>query len=111
LLSKIFNCAISWGYFGGENAVRRVVRLQESPGRVRFLSADEAKLLLQCAGKQTHLKAVILCGLHTGGRRMELLSLRWEDIDFERGLLYFDQTNTKSGKQREVPISPNWPKV
>jgi integrase len=27
-------------------------------------------------------------------------------VDLERGVLYFDQSNTKSGKQREIPISP-----
>ena len=39
-----------------------------------------------------------------GGRRREILRLRWQDIDLKRGVLYFDQTNTKSGRQREIPI-------
>src|SRR5882672_1023518 len=33
VLSKLFACAIDWGYFGGENPVRKVGRFQESPGR------------------------------------------------------------------------------
>ena len=104
VLSKIFNCAIDWGYYGGDNPIRKVKRFAESPGRVRFLSADEAKILVGHAPR--HLKPVLTCALHTGGRRREILRLRWEDIDLERGVLYFDQTNTKSGKQREVPLSP-----
>jgi integrase len=108
-LSKIFNCAIDWGYYGGENPVRRVKAAQESPGRHRFLSAEEAAGLIDCAPR--HQRPIIIAALHTGGRRTELLRLKWEDIDLERGVLYFDQTNTKSGKQREVPIAPELEQV
>ena len=51
-----------------------------------------------------HLKPIIICALHTGGRLSEVLNLRWEDVDQAQGVLFFDQTNTKSGKQREIPI-------
>lgn len=103
-LSKIFNCAIDWGYYCGENPVRRVKPYDESPGRVRFLSADEAAMLIEKS--TTYLRPIVVTALHTGGRRGEILALRWEDVDLGRGVLYFDQTNTKSGKQRELPIDP-----
>jgi integrase len=103
-LSKIFSCAIAWGYYGGDNPVRKVKRFPESPGRTRYLTGTEAVALVEHAPK--HLQPVLLCGLHTGGRLRELLHLRWEDVDLDRGVLYFVQTNTKSGRQREVPISP-----
>jgi len=103
-LSKMFSCAKAWGYFGGENPVTVVKPFKESSGRVRFLSADEAKALMTQAGKR--VKPIILTMLHTGGRVSEVLGLRWSDVDLERGVLYFDQKNTKSGKQREIPISP-----
>ena len=103
-LSKILSCAIEWGYYGGENPVRRVKRFRESPGRTRFLTREEADRLIEHAPR--HLRPIILCALHTGGRRREILNLRWDDVDLDRGVLYFDQTNTKSGKQREIPISP-----
>jgi len=101
-LSKIFNCAIDWDYYGGENPVRRVKPFKESAGRVRFLSAEEAAKLIEKA--TAYLRPIVICALHTGGRLGEILSLRWEDVDLDRGVLYFDQTNTKSGKQREIPI-------
>jgi integrase len=101
-LSKMFNCAIDWGYFGGENPVRRVKPYHESPGRVRFLTADEGAKLIEKA--TTYLRPIVVTALHTGGRLTEVLRLKWEDVDLDRGVLYFDQTNTKSGKQREVPI-------
>jgi integrase len=104
VLSKLFNCAIKWGHFGGENPVRRVPAFQESPGRTRYLTKDEADTLVEKAAR--HLKPILTTALYTGGRLTEILRLKWEDIDLDRGVLYFDQTNTKSGKQREIPIRP-----
>jgi len=101
-LSKMFSCATDWGYYGGENPVRRVKAFPEPPGRFRFLDAGEAARLIEHVAR--HLRSVIICALHTGGRLTEVLRLRWSDVDLTRGVLYFDQTNTKSGKQREIPI-------
>ena len=50
------------------------------------------------------LKPIIIAGLYTGGRVTELLTLGRTDIDLAGGVLTFDQTNTKSSKQREIPI-------
>ncbi|MFQ5878292.1 MAG: tyrosine-type recombinase/integrase [Acidobacteriota bacterium] len=102
-LSTLLNCARAWGYYGGDNPVSQVKRFAESPGRARFLSPDEATRLIECVPR--HLKPVVIAALQTGGRRRELLQPRWEDVDLERGVLYFDQTNTKSGRQRGMPIS------
>ena len=101
-LSTIFNCAKAWGYYGGDNPVGQVKRFRESLGRDRFLTAEEASKIIEHAPR--HLRPVITAALHTGGRRREVLRLRWDDVDLDRGVLYFDPTNTKSGKQREVPI-------
>ena len=108
-LHKIFNCAKAWGYYGGDNPVASVKRFPESPGRARFLSGDEAATLIVVAPR--HLRPVIVAALHTGGRLTELLRLGWDDVDLERVVLYFDQTNTKSGKQRELPIDPELARV
>lgn len=39
-------------------------------------------------------------------RRGELLSLQWGDVDLVRGELRVRAENAKSGRMREVPISP-----
>lgn len=87
-----------------ENPVKRVDKLETQNGRLRFLSHDEADRLIANASK--HLKPVIITALETGGRLSEVLGLTWEAVDLDRGLLIFDQRNTKSGKQREIPITP-----
>jgi len=104
ILSKLFNWAIASNFYGGENPVRKVKPFKESTGRTRFLTADEAGRLVEKSS--VHLRPVVVCALRTGGRLGEILTLTWEDVDLDRGVLYFEQGNTKSGKQREVPIDP-----
>lgn len=101
-LSKMLNKAIEWGYLTS-NPVKFIKRFAEPQGRVRFLSEVEAEKLMRAAAD--HLKPIILTALHTGGRLREILSLRWRDIDLERRLIYFSHENTKSGRQREIPMS------
>ncbi len=102
-LSKFFSWAIERQYHPGPNPVRQVRKFRESPGRIRYLTADEyGKLLLAAA---PHLKKILIVAVNTGGRRSELLSLTWGDVDLERGILYFRSDATKNGKERQVPIS------
>jgi len=103
VLSKVMSLAVKWGCLA-DNPVRGVEKLEVSNGRDRFLSHDEADKLIEKAGK--HLKAIIITGLETGGRISEILGLRWSDLDFDRGILYYDQRNTKAAKQREIPMTP-----
>ena len=73
-------------------------------GRRRFLSRDEAQTLIEKAPK--HLMPVIVTALETSGRLSDVIGLKLDDIDFDRGILYFDQTNTKNAKQRKIPMTP-----
>ena len=52
------------------------------------------------------LYRLVVAALETGCRRGELLSLRWADVSFSRGLLTVRAENAKSRKSRRVPISP-----
>ena len=103
VLSKLMTLAVEWERIH-ENPVRKVKKLEQPKGRLRFLSHEEADQFIESAPR--HLKSVIITALETGGRLSEILGLRWDDINLGRGLLYFDQTNTKSGKQREIPLTP-----
>jgi len=103
VLSKIMNLAMDWELIH-DNPVRRVKRLELPEGRPRFLTHDEADRLI--ANAPHHLVPVLVTALETGGRLSEVMGLKWEDVSFDRGLLYFDQTNTKNAKQREIPMTP-----
>jgi len=55
---------------------------------LRYLTRDEAQELLSALlqrSKDTHDAAFL--SLHCGLRQGEIFSLRWSDVDFERGLL------------------------
>ena len=103
VLSKIMSLAVRWGH-RADNPVVRVEKYETPKGRDRLLSHAEADKLIEKSAK--HLKAIIICGLETGGRISEILGLKWADIDFDGGLLYFLQQNTKAAKQREIPLTP-----
>src|SRR5262249_2858245 len=49
------------------------------------------------------LRPLVVLAINTGMRRGELLNLIWEKVDFSRNVIYV--TNTKSGKDRVVPMN------
>jgi integrase len=75
-----------------------------SRGRVRFLSPEEqGRLLAACqASRNQALYPLVFLALTTGARRGELLSLRWQDIDLDRGYLRLSETKNKD--RRAVPV-------
>jgi len=50
------------------------------------------------------IASVIVLAIETGMRRGELLSLRWKDVDLEKGTVRLLQT--KNGRPRTVPLTP-----
>jgi integrase len=57
-----------------------------------YLTRDEVTLLLRAARKSRHRArnhAMILLAYRHGLRASEIVSLRWSDIDLERGSIYF----------------------
>jgi integrase len=70
-------------------------------GRTRFLSVEEEAQLCQAIGHP--YDAWIRLALLTGLRRSEQFSLRWADIDLDRGLITLPQT--KSGHVQYVHLT------
>lgn len=63
---------------------------------------DEQKLIKASA---LHLQRIILCALHTGMRRGEILSQLWQDIDFSRRVISVTHSKTAGGEHREIPLA------
>ena len=74
-------------------------------GRVRFLSEDEwQRLLNACEGSRNPwLYIIVVLALSTGARKMELLSLRWRDVDMQRQVIILHET--KNGERHSLPIT------
>jgi len=99
-LKIMFNLAIEWGN-ATYNPCIGVKMYQENP-ETRWLTKSEiGSLLSQCPFK---LRQMIVVYLYTGMRRQELINLRWNDLDFDNGLILIRRT--KSGKPRYLPMAP-----
>ena len=103
LLSKIFNLAIRDGETAS-NPCSQVQKYREDNQRTRYLQPDEENALLaQLVGPRSHLRPIVILAIHTGMRRGEILSRTWAHVDFGRNVI--DVTNTKSGKDRIIPMN------
>lgn len=108
-LSSVLSSCEDWEWLdNGSNPVpsylkRKAKRgLKESPPRRRYLTEREEINLLKEATPM--VRAAIVLAIDTGLRREELFSLRWPQVDIP-GRIIRTTTNTKSGRQRLVPLS------
>lgn len=90
-----------------KNPCRGIKRMPEPDGRVRFLDDDErARLFTACKASQyPRLYALVLMAMLCGARRGELLALRWNDLDLDRGVAQLGRT--KNGDRRTLVLLPN----
>lgn len=105
VLSHLFSIAVKeWGWVN-ENPLRKISKLKEPRGRIRFLSNEERARLLEAAKESDnpYLYLIIVLCLSTGARKMEILGLSWENVDFERRVIILHQT--KNGERRVLPIT------
>ncbi|MGB8366390.1 MAG: tyrosine-type recombinase/integrase [Rhizomicrobium sp.] len=86
--SKMFNLAEAWGIRrDGSNPCRHIVKYREHL-RERMLSADELGRLgsaLAIYEGSPYVVVAVKLLLFTGARLSEVLGLKWEWIDFEKG--------------------------
>ena len=104
-LSHVFTTAIKeWGWVE-TNPLFKVSKMKEPRGRTRFLSEEErAKLLAACHNsRHPYLYLVVVLCLSTGARKMEILGLKWKDVDMERKVITLHET--KNGERRLLPLA------
>ena len=104
-LSHVYSVAErEWGWVY-DSPIKRVNRLKEPRGRVRFLSDEERKkLVAECEkSKEPLLYSLVVVAISTGARQGELLGLRWENVDFDHGVIRL--LETKNEERRSVPIA------
>jgi integrase len=103
-ISVVFNYACRQ-YNLTSNPVGLIPSKPEDNHRVRYLSTLERKRLLNACREVSWSKLylLVLMAITTGARRGELLSLRWNDIDFERQTAYVQ--TTKNGQPKVLPLT------
>jgi len=95
-----------WAVDEGLLATNPLSRMRLVPERRKprsVLGVDEEEKLIAAAA--THLRPIIVMALDTGMRRGELLSQRWEHVDFNRNLLFVTRSKTAGGEGREIPFT------
>jgi integrase len=101
LLKSMFNRAIEWDKFDGLNPVTRVKFFREDNHKLRYLEKDEIKRLIDSC--EDVIRPLVIVAVNTGMRRGELFNLKWQDIDFNKGIIHL--LRTKSGEKREIPMN------
>lgn len=106
-LSHLFTTAIKeWGWIEN-NPVSNIARLPEPDGRDRYLSDEERHRLLEACKKSDspYLYLAVILGISTGGRKMEIFGLRWENIDFDRKMIPLKVDEIKTKKRRSLKLT------
>jgi integrase len=104
LVRQIFNKARAWNLYDGKNPVEGFKLPKLNNRRVRFLSHEEADMLLkEIRVRSPMLHDQALLSIYTGMRFGEIATLRWNDIDFENGIIHI--LSPKGGESRQVYIT------
>jgi integrase len=101
-LKHMLKMGVKWGLIP-VNPAAGVSPFPVQEGRIRYLSEDEIPALLEACEKQVTspwLYPLVVLALNTAARQGEL---RYEDVDFERGLIYFGRT--KNRKLKTIPMN------
>ncbi|OAM51886.1 integrase [Methylovorus sp. MM2] len=103
-LRSVFNELKRLGQWKGENPLSHVRQFKERDIELSYLSKDEIRILLSALEASKNIDALLIARvcLSTGARWSEAESLRPSQV--RDGQIHF--TNTKSGKNRSVPIDP-----
>ena len=81
-----------------------VIKLyREAKRRVRYLSAEQASLLIQELPE--HLADIVRFSLATGLRRSNVTNLEWSQVDMQRNVAWIHGDQAKSGKPIHVTLN------
>ena len=98
-IRQVWNQARRDRFAIGDSPTREVKLPKFDNRRQRFLSHEEAdRLLADLEARDFKLYQMALLSLHCGLRAGEIFSLRWQDIDTDRGLILI--TDPKGGHNR-----------
>ncbi|MCX5750868.1 MAG: tyrosine-type recombinase/integrase [Candidatus Saganbacteria bacterium] len=102
-LSAIIRESIKRGYLK-ENPVKRIERLNYTRPEMKFFTKQEIDLIL--ANCSRYLRSILLVGLTTGLRKSEICHMKWENINFEEGIIVIkcDETFQTKNKRNRIAV-------
>ena len=100
-LKHMLTKAVQWGILD-KNPASGVKLNKENNRRLRYLTAEECKTLLDACSSLT-LRQIVVLALNTGMRRGEILNLKWENVNFRERLI--EVTEQKNGQYSTIPLN------
>lgn len=86
------------------NPAQLVAQKTESAGRLRFLThEEETRLRAALTGCRPHCVYQLDIAVNTGMRKGEQFTTTWDQVDFNHGFIYLDET--KNGSSRYVHLN------
>jgi len=100
LIRMIWNKALTWNLWHGENPIRRVKLPTLQNRRERYLSPEEAAVLLaRLKARSSTTHDIALLSLRCGLRFGEITNLRRMDIDLDNGIINISDPKNKSSRK------------
>lgn len=101
-IKSMYNRAIEWGWDGKNPAVG--IKKNKEVKRDRFLLPAEFPAFFKALNEEENEVArnYIWMSLLTGARKSNVLSMRWDEIDFKRAIWRIPET--KNGDPLDVPL-------
>lgn len=116
----MMNWAMDNGYLK-KNPIKGIKPPKVGPGRLRYLSPEEFKRLMEAMEPSSllenpynkgekvsdlvrgYLKPMVTLALNAGCRLGELLSLEWKDVNLKEGIITLE--HTKNRERRIIPLN------
>ena len=110
-LKGAFNKALDWGYIS-DNPVRRIKLPRKQKNSPLFLTRDQVMEVINYTNRE-NTKEMFLFLFYTGARVGEMVSLKLKNIDLINSVITIgdDEFNTKSRKQRQIPMCNELKKI
>ena len=108
LLRHMFRKGVKWGmieknpFENGEDLFYKTRNKRE-----RALTEDEVKKLVEAC--PPYLKGIAITGVYTGLRKGDILNLKWQNIDLEKGVIRLIEAKTK--KTRVIVLNEDMKKL
>lgn len=103
VLRHLYNKAREWKECS-ESPVSPKMFYREKGQKWHIITEDEQNRLL--AACSAYLRSYVLFALYTGFRRGQIISLKWSQVDFDKGRVFLPAAGNKDKRDHDLPLGP-----